>query len=148
MCSVLLPPGVNPIAVKKYIKEFLSSDERQNFERSRSKHAGRYMWRLPQPVSYTTGPVLSVFLKPVFLTTWRQPTPTPNTSVHCLISSLRPEDVVWIVRRNMTASGTAQPLAYIRSYPSGANKNLGIGRPSDESEEWYKAVTIYVWWLP
>jgi hypothetical protein len=33
--------------------------------------------------------------------------------------------------------------AYIQSYPSDANKNFGIGRPSDESEEWYKAVTIY-----
>jgi hypothetical protein len=42
----------------------------------------------------------------------------------------------------VAASGTAQPLAYIRSYPSDANKNLWIGTPNDESEEWYKAVAI------
>lgn len=46
------------------------------------------------------------------------------------------------MRRNVAASGTAEPLAYIRSYPSHDNKNLGIGRPNDESEEWYKTVTI------
>jgi len=54
---------------------------------------------------------------------------------------VRPGDVASIVRRNVAASGTAKPLAYIRSYPSGANKNQGMGT-SYESEEWYKAVTI------
>lgn len=53
-----------------------------------------------------------------------------------------PEDVAGIVRRKVAASGTAQPLAYTRSYPSDANKNQGIGRPNDESEGWYKAVTV------
>ena len=71
--------------------------------------------------------------------------PTHSPQTHRSTVSFRPvrsEDVSGIVLRNVAASGTAQPLAYVRSYPSDANKNLGIGRPNDESEEWYKVVTI------